>query len=107
MKVLCPAEEEEEGEGSPERKRQRHGEVDVEEAAKGEDGEEEARAVRGPIIPVTPSLEEVRQHRLTHRPFRSWCPHCVRGKGREDPHKKSTQKEVWHGVPKVVSDFFS
>ena len=57
MKVLCPAEEEEEGEGSQERKRQRHGEVDVEEAARGEDVEEEAREVRGPIIPVTPSLE--------------------------------------------------
>ena len=76
------------------------------EANRGEDGEEEAREVRGPIIPVTPSLEDVRQHRLTHRPFRSWCPHCVRGKGREDPHKKSTQKEVWHGVPKLVSDYF-
>ena len=30
----------------------------------------------------------------------------MRGKGRDDPHKKSTQKEVWHGVPKLVSDYF-
>ena len=93
-KVLCPAEEEAGGDGG------------AEGADGGARGAEEAREVRAPPIPATPSLEEVTQHQLTHRPFRSWCPHCVRGKGREDPHKRSTQKDAWQGVPKLVSDYF-
>ena len=72
----------------------------------GETREEEARQVHAPPIPVTPTLEEVRQHRLTHTPFRSWCPHCVRGKGREDRHSPSKQKGVYMGIPKIVSDYF-
>ena len=68
--------------------------------------EEEVREVKGPAVPTLPSKEEVLRHRLTHRPFRSWCPHCVRGKGRERPHRKSTQKDAFEGVPKLVSDYF-
>ena len=67
---------------------------------------EEAREVRAPPIPDTPSREQVRQHRLTHRPFRSWCPHCVRGKGRSDQHRRSGQKDEHSDIPKVVSDYF-
>ena len=37
--------------------------------------EEEARAVHAPPIPMTPTREEVAAHRLTHRPYRAWCPH--------------------------------
>ena len=37
----------------------------------------EAREIRAPPIPVTPSGEEVAKHRLTHRPFRSWCAPTV------------------------------
>ena len=45
--------------------------------------QEEVRELRAPPIPMTPSREEVRQHRLKHHPYREWCPHCVKGKGRE------------------------
>ena len=68
--------------------------------------EEEVRKVRSPIIPNTPSREEVRLHRLTHRPFRSWCPHCIRGKGRASPHLPSSQKGTESDVPKLVADYF-
>ena len=71
----------------------------------GEEGEE-VREVRNPPVPETPSREEVLRHRLTHRPYRSWCPHCVRGKGRSDPHLRSTQKDAQSDVPKVVADYF-
>ena len=27
--------------------------------------------------PGTPSRQEVLEHELTHLPVRSWCPHCV------------------------------
>ena len=87
--MLCPAVEEEEvGEG------------------RAEEQEEEAREVRSPPTPETPSEEQVRQHRLTHTPFRSWCPHCVKGKGREDHHTKSRQNDVYMGIPKLASDYF-
>ena len=68
--------------------------------------EEEVRKVRSPMIPNTPSREEVRLHRLTHRPFRSWCPHCIRGKGRASPHLPSSQKGTESEVPKLVANFF-
>ena len=68
--------------------------------------EEEARTVKAPPVPTTPSREEVAAHRLTHRPFRSWCPHCIRGKGRADQHRRSTQKDQETSIPKLVSDYF-
>lgn len=85
----------EEGEPSP----GTEGEVQGEE-------EEETRVVSAPPVPVTPSREEVERHRLTHRPFRLWCPHCVRGKCRADKHTASKQKGVESGIPKLASDYF-
>ena len=96
---------EKDDDAEPDEKRQRRSEAD-EPAHDEEVVEEEAREVHSPPIPATPSLEEVRKHRLTHRPFRSWCPHCVRGKGRADQHRRSSQKEEWQGVPKLASDYF-
>ena len=98
---LYPAEDgEEEVEGDRKRARK--------EGAEGEPGEEgeEAREVRAPPIPETPSREQVLLHRLTHRPFRSWCPHCVRGKGRADQHRRSRQKDDNPDIPKLASDYF-
>ena len=45
-------------------------------------------------------------HRLTHRPFRSWCPHCIRGKGRADQHRQSPNKNNESSIPKISSDYF-
>ena len=84
---LCPAEKEEE-------------------EVRPEEDSEEIRNPMAPRIPVAPSREEVQQHRLTHRPFRSWCPHCVRGKGRASQHRQSTQKHEVPGIPKLASDYF-
>ena len=39
--------------------------------------------------PGEPSSEERREHELTHLPFRSWCRHCVKGRGKE----KACQKQ--------------
>eukprot|EP00435_Cladocopium_sp_Y103_P016734 s3384_g4.t1 len=46
-------------------------------------GENQVRA------PGEPSEEEKAKHMLTHLPTASWCEHCTRGKGREDPHKRT------------------
>ena len=101
--VLCPVVE---GEGETSKRRRTEGEAEVGREEAPTEESEEVRQVTAPPVPVTPSRQEVLTHRLTHRPFRSWCPHCVRGKSREDRHHRSTQKDEFRGVPKVVSDYF-
>ena len=79
----------------------------IDEEAQGREEEpEEIREVSAPMVPILPSREEVLRHRLTHRPFRVWCPHCIKGKGRDDRHMASRQKGVTPGIPKIVSDYF-
>ena len=51
-----------------------------------EDGEEERR----PLFRKSenqPSSQEVQEHMKTHIPYHSCCAHCVRGNGRNDPHR--------------------
>ena len=36
-------------------------------------------------IPPIPSVEEYKQHKLTHIPFRPWCPICVQGQSQNPP----------------------
>ena len=53
-----------------------------------EEAEEEEAGLRRPkkvLDPREPSAEERKEHELTHLPFRSWCRHCVRGRGEEEP----------------------
>ena len=46
--------------------------------------------------PVKPSQAEVEEHMLTHVPFRSWCEHCVPGRGEDSLHfrNKDEPKEL-------------
>ena len=37
------------------------------------------RRVRKFGNPLLPSEEEVREHETSHLPYRSWCPHCIKG----------------------------
>ena len=50
--------------------------------------EEEANKAVAPKIPIKASQDEVDAHMLTHLPFRSWCPQCVRGKSKGKAHRK-------------------
>ena len=47
---------------------------------------EEAQAAKGIRETTMPTWEVIREHELTHLPFRAWCPHCVRGRARDDMH---------------------
>ena len=53
--------------------------------------------------PRLPSPEEEAEHMLTHLPHRSWCVHCVRGKGKTTDHRKSRGDE--RGVREVHLDY--
>lgn len=48
------------------------------------EAEEADNEVRLPVRvhdPMLPNRADIDQHNLTHVPFRSWCEHCVRGRG--------------------------
>ena len=55
---------------------------------------------RAPVEPTTP---EIAERNLTHLPFRSWRPVCVKSRGRENPHKKFEQRK--DGKPVIVMDY--
>ena len=75
------------------------------EGANPEEEEEPEEALRAKAVkaPVRPSQEEVDEHMATHLPFRSWCPHCVRGKSKGKPHRKPTKEH--REIPTVALDY--
>ena len=58
-------------------------EIDDDEGIESEEG----RKGQAMPTPMTVSRKEREEHELTHLPYRSWCAHCVRGRGRNMPHK--------------------
>lgn len=56
-----------------------------------ENEEEMGKRVETKMVdPVEPTTKEVEEHELAgHLPFRNWCRHCVRGKGKEMAHRRT------------------
>ena len=78
----------------------------AEDTAQGEEEHlAEGRAPRLARSPVTPSRKEVEEHSATHMPYRSWCPHCVKGRGNNQPHRKSAEKDKDDSVPVIGMDY--
>ena len=52
----------------------------------GDDDDEGLETSSPKIVssPYAPSRQERAEHRITHCPFRSWCPDCVAGKNQRD-----------------------
>ena len=67
--------------------------------AEGELGARKTEIMRSPSLP---NGAEVEEHEKTRLPFRSWCRHCVRGKGKQAEHRRITQEEVG---PELHMDF--
>jgi hypothetical protein len=51
-----------------------------------------------------PSLEEQKAHFLTHDPYRSWCEHCVRGKGKLVAFARG-EKDEERKLPEIHVDY--
>ena len=64
---------------------------------------EESRVPKKMQNPMLPSKAEREMHELTHVPFRSWCEHCVRGRGEGVRHEAG--KEMPEQT-EVHMDFF-
>ena len=63
------------------------GDRNVEEVEEGE-----ARTPAVPHDPGRPIRKEWMEHLPRHWPFRSWCRHCVCGRGFSSPHKSRTDE---------------
>ena len=74
-----------------------------EEEDEGDVFEEGARA-KVKIVSDKPSKREIEEHMATHIPFRSWCPHCVRGKSKSTPRAKRKEGEE-EEVPVISVDY--
>ena len=55
------------------------------------------------LDPKMPSDGERQEHELTHLPYRNWCRHCVRGRGKEEPCRRGTGEEG--GLPEFHVDY--
>jgi hypothetical protein len=63
----------------------------------------ESRKVTRMLDPRLPTKAEVAEHQLTHLPFRNWCPHCVKGRGKERDHRKQEGED--RGIPEYHVDY--
>ena len=71
-----------------------------------EEAEEEeigARNMRRKAAPHEPTADERHEHELTHLSFRSWCRHCIRGRGKEESSQRTKRDEG--GIPEVHMDY--
>lgn len=65
--------------------------------------EQEGRVVRPVPAPSEPSRAEREAHEVSHWPYRSWCPYCVMGRGRDKAHRRRDGSEPRR--PQVVADY--
>ena len=61
------------------------------------------RPVNQPGIPAEPTEEEVREHNMTHIPFKPWCELCIAHKSRQDKHHRESHTSSEQSV--VSFDF--
>jgi hypothetical protein len=67
--------------------------------------EEEADKPKQIWKPLKPTVKEVEEHNLTHLPFRNWCIFCVKGKAKDDPHKRRIKQDEEQEIPIVSIDY--
>ncbi|MDA8582760.1 hypothetical protein N9L68_00975 [bacterium] len=96
----------EEGDRTP---RDERAEVEAEEMLCGDcvdaGEDEEGAKPRTCRKPKLPSKKEIEEHEATHLPFRSWCRFCVRGRGRNTPHRGHEGVEEDDFVPRIALDY--
>ena len=54
--------------------------------------------------PHEPTQAEIDEHMCCHIPYRNWCPHCVRGRGRNAAHK-ALAAEQGHAIDTHAMDY--
>ena len=77
---------------------------DAEEEIEIQEESQEVETLAVAPSPVKPSPADIEIHRLTHLPFRDWCPECVMGRGLGEARGRHTGRQ--HDVPIVGVDYF-
>ena len=75
--------------------------VDVEDEPGAIHAPEEVRDAKQVKQLAMPTQEEVDAHRVSHLPYRRWCPECVEAFGRERGHRKQDEERT---IPLVSCD---
>lgn len=57
----------------------------------------EGRASVGRQSPKMPTKAEREEHSITHCPYRGWCPHCVKSRARNAPHRACVEDDPLEG----------
>ena len=70
-----------------------------------DDAEEEAEVQRPLRDPGMPTQKEWDEHMLSHIPPRPWCPHCLRGKGKDSPSLRVKGCFAESLVPRIRMDY--
>ena len=78
---------------------------ELEAAEQAGQGEEEAQVPLAVKAPRLPSAREIEEHNLTHCPFRSWCPHCIKGQAKDDAHRVMQGDLAESDVVRVSMDY--
>ena len=64
---------------------------------------EEAVGARARRTDAVPSAREVEEHNSDHAVFRSWCPHCVKGRAESYGHVRKVLRES--DTPVIAIDY--
>ena len=56
------------------------------------------------VSPVRPSAADISEHRVSHMPYRNWCPQCVAGRGLGEQRGRHIGRP--HDVPRVGLDYW-
>ena len=95
--------------GSADEIRERQGQEHESDARPSDgDADEVAEEANRPLMvqaPVQPTRAEREEHVKTHMPYRSWCVHCVRGRGRSDAHRTNPVREEYR-KPQLSADYW-
>ena len=76
---------------------------DKEKPEQGGEDEAEGRTAKAAKDPGGPSAAGVAKHAVSHWPYRSWCSHCVKGRGRSRLHKAAADTE--RTTPVLSADY--
>ena len=58
-------------------------------------------------VPFQPTEKMIREHEISHLPYRNWCVACVRGRGRSDPHRTRTAERDEPLFPVISVDYIA
>ena len=58
-------------------------------------------------VPFQPTEKMIREHEISHLPYRNWCVACVRGRGRSDPHRTRNDNRDEPLFPIISVDYIA